>query len=131
MAMSAPLRSPRVLVVEDQMLVALEIVSLLEDLGCEPVGPVGHVQTAMLAVTKEPLDAALLDVDLDGESVEPIADFLSRRGIPFALVTGYARDRLPARLRDCPYVAKPFTFADVRAAVLVLFRTGLNAGESP
>jgi CheY-like chemotaxis protein len=121
MAQSAPPSSPRILVVEDQMLVALEIVTLLEDIGCEPVGPVGHVQTAMLAVTKERLDAALLDVDLAGESVEPIADFLRRRGIPFVLVTGYARERLPARLRDAPYVAKPFTFADVKAAVSALF----------
>ena len=121
MAVSNPPRSPRVLVVEDQMLVALEIASLLEDMGCEPVGPVGHIQTALLAVTKEPLDAALLDVDLAGESVEPIADFLRRRGIPFALVTAYARERLPERLRDCPYVAKPFTFADVKATVSALF----------
>jgi len=121
MAQSAPPRSPRILVVEDQMLVALEIASLLEDIGCEPVGPVGHVQTAMLAVTKERLDAALLDVDLAGESVEPIADFLRRGGIPFALVTGYARDRLPVRLREYPYVAKPFTFAEVTAAVWALF----------
>jgi len=121
MAVSNPPRSPRVLVVEDQMLVALEIASLLEDMGYEPVGPVGHIQTALLAVTKEPLDGALLDVDLAGESVEPIADFLRRRGIPFALVTGYARERLPERLRDCPYVAKPFTFADVKATVSALF----------
>ena len=88
------------------MLVALEIASLLEDIGCEPVGPVGHTQTALLAVTREPLDAALLDVDLGGESVEPVADFLRRRGIPFALITGYARDRLPARLRDDPLCRK-------------------------
>jgi len=124
LAMSAPPRSRRVLVVEDQMLVGLEIVSFLEDLGYEAVGPCGHVQTALLAVTKEPIDAALLDADLAGESVEPIADFLRRRGIPFALVTGYARDRLPARLRDAPYVAKPFTFADVKAVVSALLAPG-------
>ena len=121
--MSVPVRSRRVLVVEDQMLVALEIVSMLEDIGCEPVGPVGHLQTALLAATKEPLDAALLDVDVAGESVEPIADFLSRRDIPFALVTGYARERIPARLRDYPYVGKPFTFGDVKATVLALLDT--------
>jgi len=121
--MSAPPRSPRVLVVEDQMLVALEIACLLEDIGCEPVGPVGHVQTALLALTKEPLDAALLDVDLAGESVEPIAELLKRRGIPFALVTGYARERIPARLRDYPYVGKPFTFGDMKATVLALLDT--------
>ena len=105
------------------MLVGLEIVSMLEDIGCEAVGPVGHIQTALQAITREPLDAALLDVDLDGESVEPIADLLARRGVPFALVTGYARERIPARLRDRTCVAKPFSFADLKAAIATLLGT--------
>jgi CheY-like chemotaxis protein len=115
--------SRRILVVEDQMLIALEIVAMVEDFGCQPVGPVGHVQTALQAVSREPLDAALLDVDLDGQSVEPVADLLDRRGIPFALVTGYSRDRLPAGLRSRPYVAKPFTYDDVRSALSALLAT--------
>src|SRR5215470_4539547 len=88
-------RSPRVLVVEDQMTVAVYIATLLEDIGCAPVGPVGHVTTALPLALTEPLDAALLDIDLAGDSVEPIADVLERRNIPYAVVTAYRRDRVP------------------------------------
>jgi len=119
--MAAPPRVPRILVVEDQMLIAMEIVSLLEDIGCQPVGPVGRLVTAMIAATKEDFDAALLDVDLHGESVQPLADFLAQKGVPFAFVSGFARERLPPTLRDRPYVAKPFTHEGIKSAVAALF----------
>jgi CheY-like chemotaxis protein len=110
-------RSPRVLVVEDQMTVAVYIATLLEDLGCAPVGPVGHVTTALPLALTEPLDAALLDIDLAGDSVEPIADVLERRNIPYALVTAYRRDRVPARLQGRPYLSKPFMDREIASLV--------------
>jgi two-component SAPR family response regulator len=113
---------PRVLVVEDQMLLALALTSLLEDIGCEAVGPVAQVVTALPIVMKEPLDAALLDIRLADESVEPIAAILIRRGIPFAFVTGHARDQIPIALRDRPYVGKPFTDSEIKTVVRDLLK---------
>jgi len=118
--MAASSRTPRILVVEDQMLIGMEIVAMLEDIGYRTVGPLGRLVTAMLAVRKEQFDAALLDIDLHGESVEPIAALLTDRGVPFAFVSGHARERLPPGLRDRPFVTKPFTQESMRAAVLAL-----------
>ena len=114
---SAVLGSPRVLVVEDQMMLGMYIVNLLEDAGCTVVGPVAHVTTALPIALREPLDAALLDVFLVDETVVPIALALERRGIPFALISAYARDHLPAQLRSRPYLAKPFMDREVTALV--------------
>ena len=113
---------PRVLVVEDQMLLALALTSLLEDIGCEAVGPVAQVVTALPIVMKEPLDAALLDIRLADESVEPIAAILIRRGIPFGFVTGHARDQIPIALRDRPYVGKPFSDSEIKAIMRELLK---------
>ena len=113
---------PRVLVVEDQMLLALALTSLLEDIGCEAVGPVAQVVTALPIVMKEPLDAALLDIRLADESVEPIVAILIRRGIPFAFVTGHARDQIPIALRDRPYVGKPFTDNEIKTVMRELLK---------
>jgi DNA-binding response OmpR family regulator len=113
---------PRVLVVENEMLLALALASLLEDIGCEAVGPVGQVATALPIVKKEPLDAVLLDVRLGDETVEPIATILARRGIPFALVTGWPRDQIPIALRDRPYVRKPFSDHEIKMVVRELLK---------
>src|ERR1700751_1401689 len=118
--METPPNVPRILVVEDQMFIAMEIVSLLEDMGCQPVGPVGRLVTAMIAATKEDFDAALLDVDLHGESVQPLADFLGQEGGPFSFVSGFGRERLSPPLRHRPYVAKPFTHEGIKSAVAAL-----------
>jgi CheY-like chemotaxis protein len=118
-----PIRPPpRVLVVEDQMLLALALTSLLEDLGCEAVGPVAQVVAALPIVMKEPLDAALLDIRLADESAEPIAAILIGRSIPFAFVTGHSRDQIPVALRDRPYVGKPFSDSEIKMVVRELLK---------
>jgi len=114
---SAERKPPRVLVVEDQMMLGMYIVNLLEDAGCTAVGPVAHVVTALPIALHEPLDAALLDVFLIDETVLPIAQALERRGIPFALISAYARDHIPTVLRTRPYLAKPFMDREIRALV--------------
>lgn len=116
---------PRVLVVEDQTLLGIYIGDLLADLGCEAVGPFCSVATGVPTALKEPLDAALLDVFLADESVEPIAQILQRRGIPYAFVTGYGREHLPAEMRARPYLNKPFTDGEIGALV------GALLGGSP
>jgi DNA-binding NarL/FixJ family response regulator len=97
-----------VLLVEDKMIVALHIENMLRAAGCEIVGPVGTLQVAITLAHEEPLDAAVLDVDLDGEKVYPAAEQLQIRGIPFIFSTGYGESTLPEKWRDHPRLGKPF-----------------------
>jgi CheY-like chemotaxis protein len=101
-------RCCRVLIVEDELLLALELQSLLESLGCEVIGPVPSVPRTLQLLARERPDLALLDVNLGGRSVAPVAAALKLRGIPYVLVTGY--NDLDARepgLRDAARIDKP------------------------
>src|SRR5262245_19253386 len=118
MAQSAAM--PRVLIVEDQLSLGMHLAAILEDCGCEPVGPACTVTTALPLAIGESLDAALLDIYLIDQKVEPIASVLQRRGIPFGFVTGYSRDHLPPAFQMHPYVNKPFTDQEVRTLVSML-----------
>ena len=107
----------RVLLVEDQLLVARDIEAMLLELGCIVVGPVGRLSQALPLATTEPLDAAILDVNLDDGTAAPLAAELARRRIPFVLVTGYIRPDLSPIFADRVIVEKPFTGKDIETAV--------------
>lgn len=109
--------SARILVVEDEFLIALDIASVLEQAGIPIIGPVSTVAEAMSAIEHEDMRGALLDAHLAGEPVGCIADALKAKGIPFAFVSGYGPEQLPAAHRDIPLVKKPFTGQDLLAAV--------------
>jgi CheY-like chemotaxis protein len=98
----------RVLIVEDEAMISALIEMILGEAGCSIVGSVATLERALEIIEREPIDAALLDVHVNGHDVYAVADVLSARGIPFVLVSGFARKQLPPRYRDCPYVAKPF-----------------------
>lgn len=98
----------RVLVVEDQMLIAMVIEDLLTDLDCEVVGPAATLESAVELATAENPDAAILDVNLDGQKVFPLAEQLQRRKIPFIFSTGYSDYSLPEKWHDTPRLSKPF-----------------------
>lgn len=98
----------RVLVVEDTFLVAESIAATLQDEGYVVVGPVGRLAEGVRLAAYERLDGALLDVNLAGERCFPIASTLKARDVPFAFLTGYGADGLPAEWRDVPRLAKPF-----------------------
>ena len=98
----------RVLLVEDQLVVAMQIEDMLHGLGCVVVGPVGTLESAVPLARKEAFDAAILDVSLDGEKVFPVAEELHMRGIPFAFATGYGEASLPEKWRRLHRLAKPF-----------------------
>jgi len=102
------LKGVRVLLVEDQMIVAMQIEDMLRAAGCEVVGPVGTLQAAITLAHEEALNAAVLDINLDGEKVYPAAEELQARGIPFILATGYGESTLPEQWRDKPRLSKPF-----------------------
>ncbi len=108
MAADQDLSGQRVLVVEDELMVAMGIEMILTDAACEVVGPVGRFDEAVDAARTGRFDVAVLDVNLRGTEVYPVADVLAARGIPFAFLTGYGRDTLPARFTGHDVLAKPF-----------------------
>jgi CheY-like chemotaxis protein len=103
----------RVLIVEDEMLVALLIEDFLIELGCSPLGPCGSVANALAAASTEVFDLAVLDVNLDGEKVYPVAEFLAERHIPFLFLSGYGEEAIPEGHRDWKVCAKPFRGDDL------------------
>ena len=108
----------RILVVEDEALVLMEIEDMLRELGCEIVGPASTVATALSAIGENALDGALLDMNLRGEPILPAAERLMARGIPFLLVTGYAICSSDApTLKDAPRLTKPFSLQSLGAAM--------------
>ena len=103
----------RILVVEDEMIVAMLIEDILTDAGATVVGPAARVAKALDLIGAETLDAALLDVNLAGENTAPVAEELRRRGIPFAFATGYGQAGVPQGFADQPLLQKPFQEHDL------------------
>lgn len=98
----------RVLVIEDDGLIALDISDTLDELGYVVVGPMRTVESALTTIDNEVVDVALLDVNLrNGETSYPIAEVLSQRGVPFAFLTGYGEADLDGSFRDRPVISKP------------------------
>ena len=114
----------RILVVEDDGLVALQLQADLEDAGHSVVGPARSLAQGLLLVEAEDIDAALVDVSLGRESSVPIADRLLVRSIPFAFATGYADSTmLPEHLRSIPRLSKPYVPQEIRRILHNLVRT--------
>src|SRR5215831_10952807 len=99
----------RVLILEDEAMIAGLIQSILSAGGWSVVGPVASLERALETIDRGRLDAALLDVRINGRDVYAVADVLIRRGIPFVFVSGFTRKQMPPRFRDCAYITKPFT----------------------
>jgi PAS domain S-box-containing protein len=97
----------RVMIVEDEALVAMVVSESLITLGCSVVGPFSRCADAVAAIEGDEIDAAILDVNLDGEMVYPLADMLAARGIPFIFVTGYGTESIDRRFIHVPVIQKP------------------------
>ena len=100
--------APRLLVVEDEYLIRMLLEDMLTDLGYDVAAAVGSIGEAKELAAKGGFDAAILDVNLDGEEIFPVADILSERGLPFVFVTGYGEGSLPPAYRGRPTLQKPF-----------------------
>lgn len=117
--MTAGLDGRRVLIVEDESLVAMLLETILEDMGCVPVGPASTVEEGLaMARDESPLDAALLDVNVAGQQIFPVAELLRARGVPFVFSTGYGEGGLPDEWRGQSTIQKPFTEAAIRDALM-------------
>lgn len=109
------LAGKRVLVVEDMALVAHELSEALQEAGLAVVGPAARLEEAIRMALAEPVDAAVLDVNLDGEYVWPLATLLRQRRVPTLLVTGYDGHSLPAAMEGMPRLSKPVDFDALKA----------------
>ncbi|MGL6043471.1 MAG: hypothetical protein ACRC1J_06060, partial [Sandaracinobacteroides sp.] len=105
---------PRILVVEDSIFVIMALETMCSDLGWDMVGPATRVDEALRIARDGSFDAALLDVNLDGEMSWGVASLLAARGIPFAFGTGYdIVSILPAEFADAPIFSKPFRMTEI------------------
>lgn len=111
---------PRILVVEDNFLVAMDEQLMVEECGCIAVGPVSSVGAALELIRQTVLDGAVLDVNLGDCRVWPVAELLQERGVPFVLATGYDKEEVPAHLGPRPILTKPVLKHGLDAALRTL-----------
>lgn len=112
--MTAP-RGSRVLVLEDEFLIAVDLVQMLEEIGMRVVGPAATIDAALDLVAAEPVDVAILDLNINGRRSDPVAAALADRGIPFILATGY--DDAGAAGGAVAVVRKPYGQAVIARAL--------------
>ncbi|NQE63951.1 response regulator [Caulobacter sp. RHG1] len=104
----------KVLVVEDEALVSMLVEDMLTDLGCTIVGPAAEIEEALRLATSADIDAALLDVNLGGRPIFPVADALRARGVPYAFASGYGEAGISEDHKGASVLQKPFREADLR-----------------
>lgn len=114
-------RVKRILIVEDEVLVAMHLEDLLTDMGHEIVGPATRLDQAMELARKSEIDAAVLDVNVAGRKSFPVADILRQRGIPFMFATGYGAEGFVDGYRNEPTLSKPYDPQELIRAIAAMF----------
>jgi DNA-binding response OmpR family regulator len=126
--MAGSLNGLAVLIVEDEFYLADDLASALSEAGAHVLGPYGRVEDARRQIEDgEAIDLAILDIDLVGERVFPVAELLRGKGTPFLFATGYDADVLPAGLSGAPCMEKPVTAASV---IALLKRLWIETGDN-
>jgi CheY-like chemotaxis protein len=108
-----------VFLVEDEAIIRMMIAGMVEELGHEVVAEAGHVSEALTLAKSSDFDIAILDINLGGDSIEPVAEVLDHRGLPFVFASGYAATGLPGRFRDRAVLRKPFLIMQLANAISV------------
>jgi CheY-like chemotaxis protein len=103
----------RVLIVEDEPMIAMLLEDMIDEMGAEVAGVASSLDEAQCAALGSDVDVAVLDINLRGQMSYPAAQTLSDRGIPFIFVTGFARDAIPPTLGHVPVLPKPYCLADI------------------
>lgn len=120
----------RILLIEDEALIAMQLKMDLEAEGNQVIGPFGRLSEGLSAAETSNFDIAMIDINLGADNSAPIAEVLDHRGVPFAFTTGY-NDLifLPPRLRDYPHLTKPYNLADVKDLVAKLRDLAAQRGQ--
>ena len=123
------LSNRKVLVVEDEMMIAMLIEDMLDEFGCKLVGLATNVPRALDLIGKEPVEIAVLDLNLDGQDTYAIADALQRKNVPFIFATGYGSTGLRQEYGNRPVLQKPFQARDLETALTeALYGSNVAAG---
>lgn len=122
MDVSQPLAGRRLLLVEDEAMVAMMIQDMLEDLGCVVAAVAADVPHGLAYAEDDALalDAAVLDVNLGGEKVFPVAERLTTRRVPFIFSTGYGRNGMGPEFAEVPVLAKPYDMVALSGALRII-----------
>jgi CheY-like chemotaxis protein len=120
----------RVLLVEDETLVAMMMGEMLIDLGYAVVGPMNDKESALAAAQQGGVDCAILDLNLDGFASYPIADELAARAIPFLFLTGYDKEAIDRRYASVPLLQKPVDEQSLRQSIAALLQVGPPASTA-
>ena len=121
--MTLPLEGKTILVVEDESLVAMLLETIIEDMGCATLGPISTIDEALQVIADgQAFDGALLDVNVAGKEIFPVAAALKERGVPFVFSTGYGEGGLPSEWRGQSTIQKPFTKDAVQKALIDALR---------
>jgi DNA-binding response OmpR family regulator len=128
---SAKAVSPaRILVLEDNYLIAGNVCDFLRECGLEPVGPASRVDAAARVLKNKRVDGAVLDINLGGQSCFPICAHLRRWNVPFLFLTGSDSSTIPSAYRDAPRLSKPFNPEELRARLASLLASSARAREA-
>ena len=114
---------PRLLVVEDEYLIRMLLEDMLADLGYDVAAAVGTIAEASELAASGDFNAAILDVNLDGQEIYPVAEILAKRGLPFIFVTGYGKGSLSEPYSGRPALQKPFQAEQLKTALAGLLAT--------
>lgn len=125
------LSNRKVLVVEDEMMIAMLIEDMLDELGCKLVGPATNVPRALEFISKEQVEVAVLDLNLDGKDTYAIADALRQKNVPFIFATGYGSSGMRREYGNRPVLQKPFQAKDLETALAeALAGSNVVAGDT-
>lgn len=111
------MRQAVIFLVEDETLIRMMLVEMLEELGHRVVAEASSIEDAEASAETATFDLAILDINVRGRNIEPIAEIIERRGLPFIFMTGYATSALPSAFADKPYLQKPCSLEKLRQAI--------------
>ena len=116
----------RILVVEDELMICMLLEDMLGELGYTVTAEAARIEEALDAAKNADFDIAILDVNLNGQPISPVADALVARGMPFVFATGYGERGLPEPYRDRPTLKKPFQMDGLKQMLQIALDRGKN-----
>jgi len=110
-------RAASILLVEDEALIRMALAAMVEELGHRVVLEAGTIEDAGVSAMTGVFDLAILDINIGGYGIDPVADIIEKRGLPFFFVTGYGTAHLPSLFRRRPVLEKPVSLPRLRATI--------------